>query len=802
MTGQRIGVKFETPTAHDCTKLSKPPTGWKMTTSVSPRPVERLLDSNELRPLLPFLYFAWSDGVLASGEAAAFRAPLLGLPGLSDEARVDLGSWMNPDSPPTAPALARLEDAVRTLALEVSVSNLTDFAAAVAQDESIWTTDAGRIALERAEGGLGVVADEALRHLRQRQAWQPEAPSVPFDVERLQEHLALPYRDLRDDLMKLLATEEFDFPPEMPRAERREKALSCLFILSKKGIGGLAFPAEVGGAGSPGKSIAAFETLAFGDLSVVVKFGVQFGLFGGSIYQLGTGKHHKKYLPPMMAMELPGSYAMTEMGHGSNVREIETITRYDAESGEFVVHTPHAHAGKEWIGNAALHGQLATVFTQLHVGEEDHGVHAILVPIRNNDGSPMPGIRIEDNGAKEGLNGIDNGRIWFDQVRVPRDNLLDRFAQVTADGEYVSGIPSAGRRFFTMLGTLVAGRISIAAASVSAVKSGLTIAIRYSNERRQFGPSGRPEIPILDYATQQRLLLPRLATTYALHYAVRELIDRYDHLILSNRLQEEGGDVEAGAAALKAYASSHCIETLQACRESMGGRGYRADNRLAQLKADTDVFATFEGANVVLLQLVAKSLLTEYKETMGDLKLWGIVRFIADRTTTRVAELNPVIVRKTDPEHLRDPEFHMAAFRYREERLLGSVARRIKHLIDEGLDSFDALNACQNHLVTLAQAHTERLLLESLQNGVARAQSPGLSETLGTLCQLFALSRLEADRGWFLESGYFEPAKSKAIRHQVSDLCSEVREFAVPLVDAFGIPDDVLKAPDGLKARG
>ena len=770
-----------------------------MTTSVSPRSVERLLDSEDLRPLLPFLYFAWSDGVLASGEAAAFRAPLLGLPGLPDDARADLGSWLNPEMPPTAPALARLEDAVRTMAMEISVSNLTDFAKAVAAEDSIWASDAGRIALERAEGGLGVMADEALRHLRQRQPYAPEPARVPFNVERLRETLALPYVELRDDLMELLATEEFDFPPEMPRAERREKTLQCLHILAGKGMGGLAFPTEFGGAGSPGKSIAAFETLAFGDLSVVVKFGVQFGLFGGSIYQLGTRKHHEKYLPPMLALDLPGSYAMTEMGHGSNVREIETITRYDADTDEFVVHTPHAHAGKEWIGNAALHGQLATVFTQLHVGNEEHGVHAVLVPIRDSQGNPLPGVRIEDNGAKEGLNGIDNGRIWFDQVRVPRENLLDRFAQVTPEGEYVSAIPSAGRRFFTMLGTLVAGRISIAAASVSAVKSGLTIAIRYSNERRQFGPSGRAEIPILDYATQQRLLLPALATTYALHYAVRELVDRYDHLILSNRLQEDGGDVEAGAAALKAYASTHCIQTLQACRESMGGRGYRADNRLAQLKDDTDVFATFEGANVVLLQLVAKSLLTEYKETMGDLKLWGIVRFIADRTSTRVHELNPVIVRKTDPEHLRDPEFHAAAFRYREERLLGSVARRIKRLLDEGLDSFDALNACQNHMVTLAKAHSERLLLEAFQKGVAQAPSPGLSETLGTLCQLFALSRMEEDRGWFLESGYIEPAKSKAIRHEVSDLCSAVREFAVPLVDAFGIPDDVLKAPDGLK---
>ena len=185
-----------------------------------------------------------------------------------------------------------------TMALEISVSNLADFAAGVAPEDSIWTSEAGQIALARAEGGLGVMTDEALRHLRQRQPWQPEPISVPFDVERLREHLNLPYSDLRDELMGLLATPEFDFPPEMPRAERREQTLACLHILAEKGIGGLAFPKEFGGAGSPGKSIAAFETLAFGDLSVVVKFGVQFGLFGGSIYQLGTKRHHEKIPAP------------------------------------------------------------------------------------------------------------------------------------------------------------------------------------------------------------------------------------------------------------------------------------------------------------------------------------------------------------------------------------------------------------------------------------------------------------------------------------------------------------------------
>ena len=133
-------------------------------------------------------------------------------------------------------------------------------------------------------------------------------------------------------------------------------------------------------------------------------------------------------------------------------------------------HTPNRAAAKDWIGNAALHGRMATVFARLIVAGDDQGVHAVLVPIRGGDGVALPGVEIQDRGLKEGLNGIDNGRIWFTQVRVPRENLLDRFGSIDDAGRYSSPIPSSGRRFFEMLGTLVAGRISIAAASVSAAK--------------------------------------------------------------------------------------------------------------------------------------------------------------------------------------------------------------------------------------------------------------------------------------------------------------------------------------------
>jgi len=393
------------------------------------------------------------------------------------------------------------------------------------------------------------------------------------------------------------------------------------------------------------------------------------------------------------------------------------------------------------------------------------------------------------------LNGIDNGRLSFDRVRVPRTNLLDRFGTVTPAGEYLSAISSPGRRFFTMLGTLVAGRVSIAAASVSVAKTALTIAVRYSDRRRQFGPSSGSEVPILDYLTQQRTLLPALATTYAHHFAVRELITLY----AGAASDADRAHVEVLAAGLKASASRHAQDTLQACREAMGGRGYLAANRLGILREDHDIFTTFEGANVVLLQLVAKGLLTEYRDARGEPRLRGVLKLLGEIAGSEVQRRNPVRSRRTAEEFLRAPETQREALLFREERLRQTLARRLQARIQVGTDSFEAMNECQDHLLQLAQAHIDRELFEAFRRGVEGGRREGgdaLGDVLEELCDLYALSVLERERGWYLESGYMEGAQAKAIRSEVNSLCRSLRASAVGLVQGFGIPEELLGAPD------
>lgn len=578
------------------------------------------------------------------------------------------------------------------------------------------------------------------------------------------------------------------------------------------------FGERYGGENEIGAGVTGFEMLAFADLSLLVKAGVQWGLFGGAIWHLGTSRHHERYLRDVMSYDLPGCFAMTETGHGSDVASVRTTATYDESTGEFVVHTPDEDARKDYIGNAAADARIAVVFAQLVTKGESHGVHALLVPVRDEDGRACPGVSIEDCGHKAGLNGVDNGRLAFDGVRVPRDALLDRYGSVAADGTYASPIENRTRRFFTMLGTLVQGRISVSGAAVSASKLALTIAVRYGLVRRQFAPPGADEeVVLLDFRAHQRRLLPALARTYALHFAQSDLVERL-HEVFSAAGDEPGSGsaadererrrLESLAAGIKAATTWHATDTIQTCREACGGAGYMSVNRLGDLRADTDVFTTFEGDNTVLLQLVAKGLLTDYRDSFGSLDTLGTARFVAnrvlefvvERTAARslVSRVADAVPGREDDASLLDRGFQMRLFEWREEHVLDGLARRLKRGIDAGRDPFVVFNDCQDHVLLAARAHVDRVVLEHFAAAIDRCDDSGVSALLDRVCDLHALSVVERDRAWFLEHGRLTPTRAKAVVAAVNDLCRALRPYAGVLVDAFGIPDEIVGAPIAL----
>lgn len=743
------------------------------------------------------IYIVWAGGELSPGELRGLRAKLETLGNLDSSSQLLLDLWLNPDAPPSAAQLQILRSTIRNKVSQLPSQeweSVADLGEALAQKTG-QTPSGVRELLEEIQTSLGAHDQDVLQEILGPPAEIPATPSTQgkFSANDLANYLESPHNERYAWARRLLSHPRFFHAYNESKEVQRERIFSWCKELAREGLTALPWPKEFGGEGDVEGFLAAAETMGAFDGSLLIKFGVHIGLFAGSIYNLGSQRHHNAYLGKAISLELPGCFAMTETGHGSNVRDIETTATFDKERQEFVIHTPHLGARKDYIGNAAMHARMATVFAQLHIEEQEFGVHAFLVPIRDKDGGILPGISIEDDGSKIGLNGVDNGRIVFNQVRIPLENLLDRFAQVSPTGEYTSVTNNAGKRFFMMLSTLVMGRVSISAAAVAMSKVGLAIAVRYADQRRQFGPTGGPETLILDYQTYQRRLFPHLAAAYALTFACRDLI-----VMFNDESEEKRRELESRAAGLKVYTSWHAIESLQVCRESCGGQGYLSVNRFGNLKADVDVFATFEGSNPVLLQLVAKGLLTEYRHQFTGNKFFGIVKFLTKQAAVVLTEQNPLTTRNVDEAHLRDPEFHLSALRYREDSLLVSAARRLKARLDKKMDSFLAFNEVQDHLCTLATAHVERVILESFQKAVDKAPSAELKAILGQLCSLFALTRIEKDAGWFLESGLLEPVKAKAIRRQTLKLCTEIRPHARPLVDAFNFSDKILSAPIAL----
>lgn len=764
-----------------------------------------VLDPKAITPgilsMLPLFYIGWSDSVLSPSEMKIIHERINNLDFLTDADKEYLIKYTDPLHPPSDETFKYWVDIMKNKAQDMDVTTKASLAevgldlarsATRINPDGTWKAPKTKKALVNIQKAMGLdkdhSADLLLGQLDSDHARTLEQ-EISFDVKKLQAILDGENADTKNRLRKLLRDPFFAYQNIRDKDEYRKVILDQVKALGQQGLGAYAFPKEYGGGGRVGEHITVFEMLAYSDLSRLIKFGVQFGLFGGAVYGLGTERHHRKYVDLLGKAELLGCFAMTETGHGSNVKGLETTATYDAKTGEIVIHSPRQESGKEYIGNA-MHSTMSATFAQLIVDGKNHGVHCILVPLRNQNQELLEGIRIEDCGYKVGLNGVDNGRIWYDHVRVPKENLLNRFGDIDENGVYVSSIKNPNKRFFTMLGALVVGRICVGLAGVNASKSALTIAIKYALKRRQFSAKdGEPELPIMEYPTHQRRLLPRLAKSYAYYFALDDLGKRY-----ATADESETRKIETMSAGLKAMGTWHATDTIQECREACGGKGYLYENRFADLKADTDIFTTFEGDNYVLMQLVAKGLLTEFKQSFHDEGFMAVIRYLSDRVANTATEYNPIYRRNTNAEHLLDRNFHTHAFRYREKKLLITLSQRMQSYLKRRIKPYDAFLKCQSHMVELAKAYVERLALKSMIKRLSDMEESPEKAILSKVADLYALSVFEEHKGWYLESEYVDGTKTKAIRRMISKLCEDLKTDALGLVDAFGIPDELLDA--------
>jgi acyl-CoA oxidase len=616
------------------------------------------------------------------------------------------------------------------------------------------------------------------------------------------------WADARRHSRELMRDSAFHRQADLTLAEQRQRCFDQMHLLLDRDAVLRAFPTHLGGLDDHGGNIAAFEEIVSADPSLQIKAGVQWGLFGSAVLHLGTAHHHDTLLPGIMNLSVPGAFAMTETGHGSDVASIGTTATYDVDAEEWVIDTPFRAAWKDYLGNAAVHGVAAVVFAQLITEGVAHGVHAFYVPIRDDDGF-LPGVGGEDDGLKGGLNGIDNGRLHFDHVRVPRTNLLDKYGHVEPDGSYSSPIASPGRRFFTMIGTLVQGRVSLDGAAVVASKLALDIAVTYGSQRRQFTAADpqREEV-VLDYQRHQRRLLPRLATTYAMSFAHEKLLAAFDGVFSGEHATDaDRQELETLAAALKPLSTWAALDILQECREACGGAGFLAENRFTQLRADLDVYATFEGDNTVLLQLVAKRLLGDYSSKMAGSDPRALATAVAaqvgqasvDRSGLRRLAQNVTDLGRTARAvgHVRDEDSQRQLLTGRVETMVAEVAGRLRGSGHASpVEAARLFDQNQSELIDAARAHAELLQWEAFTDALPGVQDPGTRKVLTWLRDLFGLTLIERELAWYLIHGRLSAGRATAITDYIDDrLLPRLRPHALDLVDAFGFAPEHVRAP-------
>ena len=341
------------------------------------------------------------------------------------------------------------------------------------------------------------------------------------------------------------------------------------------------------------------------------QFGMNYGLFMNAIRELGSQEQKDFWNEKISAFRVLGCYAQTELGHGSDVQNLETTATFDKEADEFVINTPRLEAAKFWPGELARVANHALVMAKLLVQGRNLGQHMFIVPIRSlEDHSVLPGIELGDIGPKLGFHLKDNGFAIFKGVRIPRANMLSGYQELTRDGLYrKKGNPKL------LYISLLNGRFSIVRMSHEFLGKALTISLRYCAFRRQFktAPDGG-ERKVLDYQLVQYRLLPYLADAFAYFFVLKFL--HHEYALMKQEFQQGNdsklGPLHALISGLKAFCTWNALKGVEECRQSCGGHGYLKSAGFSYPYEACSSVVTLEGDNTVMAQQTAKYLIKNY----------------------------------------------------------------------------------------------------------------------------------------------------------------------------------------------
>ncbi|KAJ8020869.1 Peroxisomal acyl-coenzyme A oxidase 1 [Holothuria leucospilota] len=497
-----------------------------------------------------------------------------------------------------------------------------------------------------------------------------------------------------------------------------------------------------------------------------------------------TEEQQKKWLQAVLDFKIFGTYAQTELGHGTFLRGLETTATYDPSTQEFVLHSPTLTSMKWWPGNLGKVVTHAIVAARLITRAKDHGIHMFLCQLRHlEDHTPMPGVELGDIGPKFGFNNLDNGFLRLDHVRIPREQMCMRFSQVKPDGIYIAP-PNTKLSYSSM----VLARSNIVYSVGTALAKGATIATRYSAVRRQSELiPGRPEPLIIEYQSQQLKLFPQIATAIAFILCGQQVKQMYLTFISQAK---EGNysslpELHSTTAGLKAFATQRACEGLEVLRMACGGHGYSSASAFPEIYGTFSPTCTFEGENTVMLLQTARFLVKAVRQASKGGKLTTLMSYLKMDQSERC--------NAKEPKDFMNIQTLLKAYRHRAKRMVTYATSSLEADLRGGLNNAIAWNKNHLHLLPASTAHCHLFVLDTFNQAVENAVCEDATKRiLRTLVQFYALDGIVENKGEFLESGYLSIRHVDLVSKQLINLLAVIRPNAVSLVDAFDIHDDKL----------
>ncbi|XP_037594043.1 peroxisomal acyl-coenzyme A oxidase 2 [Cebus imitator] len=499
-------------------------------------------------------------------------------------------------------------------------------------------------------------------------------------------------------------------------------------------------------------------------------------VFLKALRSLGTEEQIAKWDPLCKNNQIIATYAQTELGHGTFLQGLETEATYDAATQEFVIHSPTLTATKWWPGDLGRSATHALVQAQLICSGARRGMHAFIVPIRSlQDHTPLPGITVGDIGPKMDFDQTDNGFLQLNHVRVPRENMLSRFAQVLPDGTYVK-LGTAQSNYLPM----VVVRVELLLGEIlPLLQKACVIAMRYSVIRRQsqLRPSDQ-EAKVLDYQTQQQKLFPQLAISYAFHFLGVSLLEFFQHsyTAILNRdfsILPEVPAVCRGAGAGGARG--------RAC-PSLGVRGAGLSHRVSPLSLPPLPPPRFLVKNYLQTQMSPGS--------APQRSLPPSVAYLAA----------PVLAR-CPAQRAADflcPELYTTAWAHVAARLIKDSVHHLQTLTQSGADQHEAWNQTTVIHLQAAKAHCYYVTVKGFAEALEKLENePAIQQVLKRLCDLHAIHGILTNSGDFLHDSFLSGAQVDMARIAYLDLLCLIRKDAILLTDAFDFTDQCLNSALG-----